>query len=257
MMTEAILPGAEPFLFEGGDVGVLLSHGFTGSTQSMRGLGERLAQAGYTVSAPRLPGHGTSAADMARTGARDWVASIDAALADLRARCTSIFMAGLSMGGTLTLLTAARHPGVIRGAIPINAVVRIGSADRAALAFGGDPAAMLPGIGSDIKDPAARELAYAEVPQHCLAELYMLTGVTADLLGRITCPTLVMQSRDDHVVDPANARLIASSLGAGRVELLWLDNSYHVATLDHDAALIAERAVRFIGSVAQSSIQRA
>ena len=108
---------------------------------------------------------------------------------------------------------------------------------------------MVPGIGSDIKDPAQRELAYPMVPVRCLAELYALTGVTRDLLGRITCPALVIQSRDDHVVKPANARLIASSLGSGRVELLWLDNSYHVATLDHDAGLIAERTVGFIHSV--------
>ena len=87
------------------------------------------------------------------------------------------------------------------------------------------------------------------VPVRCLAELYALTCVTRDLLGRITCPALVIQSRDDHVVKPANARLIASSLGSGRVELLWLDNSYHVATLDHDAGLIAERTVGFIHSV--------
>ena len=248
-MTETILPGAEPFLFEGGRTGVLLSHGFTGTTQSMRPLGEHLAKAGYTVSAPRLAGHGTSPADMAKTGARDWVASIDTALADLRTRCDAIFMAGLSMGGTLTLLTAARHADVIRGIVPINAVVRIGSADRAMLAFGSDPTLMLPGIGSDIKAPNVRELAYPETPARCLAELYMLTGVTHDLLGRITCPTLVLQSRDDHVVDPSNARLIAGALEAGRVELRWLENSYHVATLDYDGPLIAERTLQFIASI--------
>lgn len=246
----AVMQEAEPFLFEGGEVGVLLSHGFTGTTQSMRPLGQRLAGAGYTVSAPRLRGHGTSPADMATTGARDWVASVDEALAALRTRCSTIFMAGLSMGGTLTLLTAARHADVIRGIVPINAVVQIDSADRAALAFGHDPAVMLPGIGSDIKDPGARELAYPEVPVRCIAELYMLTGVTRDLLGRITCPTLVIQSHDDHVVDPANGRLIVSSLGAGRVELLYLDNSYHVATLDHDAPLIADRTIAFFRSIA-------
>ena len=248
-MSQAVLAGAEDFLLEGNEIGVLLSHGFTGTTQSMRGLGERLAQSGYTVAAPRLAGHGTSAQDMATTGARDWVASIDQALAALQKRCSTIVMAGLSMGGTLTLLTAARHADVIRGAIAINAVVQLGSADRASLAFGGDADAMLPGIGSDIKDPASRELAYSEVPVRCLAELYMLTGVTRDLLSRITCPTLVLQSRDDHVVDPANARLIASSLASRRVELLWLDNSYHVVTLDHDAALVADESARFIASI--------
>ena len=82
MVETAVMQGAEPFLFEGSQVGVLLSHGFTGTTQSMLPLGRRLAGAGYTVSAPRLPGHGTSPAYMATTGARDWVATIDAALAE-------------------------------------------------------------------------------------------------------------------------------------------------------------------------------
>lgn len=249
MSTPTVMAGAEPFLLNGNHVGVLLAHGFTGTTQSMRPLGEALAGAGFTVSAPRLPGHGTSPEDMAGTGARDWVAAIDAALADLQGRCSAVFMAGLSMGGTLTLLTAGRHADLLRGIVPVNAVVHLDAPDLAGLAFGGDPAAMLPGIGSDIKDPSSRELAYSTVPIRCLAELYALTSVTRDLLGRITCPALVIQSRDDHVVKPANARLIASSLGSGRVELLWLDHSYHVATLDYDAALIAERTVAFIHSV--------
>ena len=251
-MTEPIImPGAEPFLFEGNHIAVLLSHGLTGTTQSMRQLGEALAAAGFTVCGPRLPGHGTSPEDMAHTGARDWVGAIDAALAALQERCSAVFMAGLSMGGTLTLLTAARHADIIRGAIPINAVVQADSPDLASLAFGTDPAGSFPGIGSDIKDASQRELAYPVVPFSCVAEIYGLMSVTRDLLPRITCPALVIQSREDHVVKPANGRLIASSLGSGRVELLWLENSYHVATLDHDAALIAERTIGFIRSVLQ------
>ena len=77
MNPESILPGAEPFLFEGSDVGVLVSHGFSGSTQSMRFIGEQLhTQGGYTVLRPRLAG-GVSPEAMARTTAQDWVASID------------------------------------------------------------------------------------------------------------------------------------------------------------------------------------
>ncbi len=40
-------PGAEPFFFKGNDIGVLVCHGFTGTTQSMRYLGEQLHGAGY------------------------------------------------------------------------------------------------------------------------------------------------------------------------------------------------------------------
>jgi hypothetical protein len=100
-MTEPqIMRGAEPFYFEGGDVGCLVSHGFTGTPQSMRFLGEFLANEGrLTVCGPRLKGHGTSVEDMARSSAEDWIRSVEAGLQKLRERCSRIFMTGLSMGG--------------------------------------------------------------------------------------------------------------------------------------------------------------
>jgi carboxylesterase len=250
MNDTTILPGAEPFFFAGNDIGVLVCHGFTGTTQSMRPLGQRLHQAGYTVIGPRLAGHGQSPQAMARSSAADWIASVDEALATLRQTCSQVFMTGLSMGGTLTLYAAAKHADLIKGAIPINGTVQIGSPDLAGLAL--DPAApeMVPGIGSDIKAPGVTELAYSEVPVAAIRQIYALVGATRDLLPRITCPTLVIQSRQDHVVDPSNGPRIVRLVGANRVELLWLDNSYHVATLDNDQDLIASRVVAFIQSIA-------
>lgn len=249
MSHPPVLPGAEPFFFSGGKTGVLVCHGFTGSTQSMRGLGEHLHAAGHTVMGPRLAGHGTTPQDMATTTASDWIASVDAALAELKTHCDRIFMVGLSMGGILTLYTAAQHAGTILGAISINAPVRVGSPDLAGLALNALAPAFIPGVGSDIKDPGSKELAYAELPIASLRQLYALASVTRDLLPRITCPTLVMQSREDHLVHPDNARRIVREIGASRIELQWLDNSYHVATLDHDKALIAARTTAFIQSI--------
>lgn len=250
MTTPPILPGAEPFFFPGGRTGVLVCHGFTGTTQSMRGLGEHLHAAGHTVIGPRLAGHGTTPQDMATTTAGDWIASVDAALAELKTHCDRIFMVGLSMGGILTLYTAAQHAGTVLGAISINAPVRIGSPDLAGLALLAQAPQAIPGVGSDIKDPASKELAYAELPVPALRQLYALAAVTRDLLPRITCPTLVMQSREDHLVHPDNARRIVRELGSSRIELQWLDNSFHVATLDHDKGLIAARTAAFIASIA-------
>lgn len=250
MNDEPILPGAEPFHFEGNDVGVLVCHGFTGTTQSMRFLGEALHRRGYTVVGPRLAGHGISPQAMARTTASDWIASVDEGLATLRKSCKQIFVTGLSMGGTLTLYAAAKHADVIRGAIPINGTVQIDNPDMAGLAL--DPAmpATVPGIGSDIKAPGVTELAYKEVPVPAIRQVYALAAVTRDLLPRVQCPTLVIQSREDHVVNPRNGPRIVRLLGANRVELLWLDNSYHVATLDNDKELIAQRTGDFIRSIA-------
>jgi carboxylesterase len=249
MNEEPILPGAEPFHFAGNEVGVLVSHGFTGSPQSMRYLGERIHAAGYTVLGPRLAGHGISPAAMARTGATDWIASIDEALAALRERCSQIFMVGLSMGGTLALYSAAKHPGVIRGVVTINAAVKVGGPAMAAVLFDRNAPANIPGIGSDIKAPGVKELAYAEVPVRCLRDALALATVAHDLLPSVTCPALVITSREDHVVDPSNGPLIAQRLGASRIEMRWLDDSYHVATLDNDQERIARETVAFIRSV--------
>ncbi|WP_088278835.1 carboxylesterase [Ideonella sp. A 288] len=250
MTDETLMPGAEPFFFAGNDIGVLVCHGFTGTTQSMRYLGEQLHGAGYTVIGPRLKGHGQTPQAMARTTAQDWIDSVDEALAALRKSCSTIFMTGLSMGGTLTLYTAATHAGVIRGAIPINAVVQIGNPDMAGVAFGHGLPDTVPGIGSDIKKPGITEVAYREVPVPAFRQVYALAAVTHDLLPRVTCPTLVIQSREDHVVQPSNGPRIASGVGSKRVELLWLDDSYHVATLDNDKELIAREAIAFIRSIA-------
>ena len=53
----SVMDDGKPFFFEGGRTGCLLIHGFTGTTSSMRLMGEFLAEKGMTVLWPRLPGH--------------------------------------------------------------------------------------------------------------------------------------------------------------------------------------------------------
>jgi carboxylesterase len=249
MPETKIMTGAEPFFFEGNEVGCLVSHGFTGTTQSMRFLGEYLAgEGGLTVVGPRLEGHGTTVEDMARSSAEDWIRSVEAGLQKLRERCSKIFMTGLSMGGTLTLYIAAMYPDVIRGAVPINGALFVDNPDLAGLAFMASAPAAVPGVGGDIKKPGVTELAYDDVPVPSIRQIYALMSVTRELLPRVKCPTLVIQSRDDHVVVPENAPYIIENAGAEDKRLLWLENSYHVATLDHDKELIARETLKFIRS---------
>ena len=242
-----IMPGAEPFFFEGSRIGCLLSHGFTGTTQSMRFLGEFLArEGGLTVLGPRLRGHGTTPEDMAQSTAEDWVRSVEEGMHTLQEHCDKIFVTGLSMGGTLTLYLAAMYPAVFAGAVPINGAVFLESPDMAALAFGLGFPAVVPGVGSDIKKPGVVELAYPVAPVAAVRHLYALLAVTRELLPRVSCPALIFQSRDDHVVVPANAPYILDHICAQDKRLVWLENSYHVATLDNDKEIIAAETLRFI-----------
>ena len=245
-MQEQILAGAEPFFFKGGEVGVLLSHGFTGSTQSMRYIGEQLhAQGGYTVMGPRLPGHGTSPEDMAQSTAHQWVQCIDESLDALRGQCRVVFMGGLSLGGTLTLIAGARHPD-LAGIVPINACVELNSVALANQIFNHEAPEFLPGIGSDIKAPGVTEQAYDRTPVAALQPLDLAVAVARDLLPAVQCPALILQSDIDNVVPPVNGDLIAKDLSSVDKQLIRLHDSFHVATLDNDKDRIVELMLNFI-----------
>src|SRR6202041_97733 len=113
MSNEAtIMPGAEAYSAQGDRRGALIIHGFTGCPQSMRPLAEAFAAAGFTVELPRLPGHGTTPEDMAKYRWADWTAAVEAAYQDLAKRTGKMVVAGLSMGGSLTLWVAEQHPEV-------------------------------------------------------------------------------------------------------------------------------------------------
>jgi len=248
-MTADLMPGAEPWTADGGPVGVLVVHGFTGNPQSVRPLAEAFAAAGFTVSLPRLPGHGTRVEDMLPTRWEDWSAAAERAYAELAARCAAVCVAGLSMGGTLTLWLASRSP-EIRGIVLVNPLADGGSpgisATVAQLRELGEP--LVPGIGSDIALEGSVESAYASTPVEPLLSLH---GALADLrpaLGRITCPVLLLTSPQDHVVEPVSSDLVAAAV-QGPVERVTLERSFHVATLDHDAPMIEQRSVEFVRRV--------
>lgn len=247
LMPGPRLPEAEPFSADGGPVGVLVVHGFTGNPQSMRPLADALAAAGHTVSLPLLPGHGTTVEDMLPTRWADWSAAAEAAYDELAARCERVVVAGLSMGGTLTLWLASRHP-ELAGIVLVNPL-----ADGTAPGITGTVEALrglgedyVPAIGSDIAKEGAVESAYPATPVQPLLSLH---ATLADLdLAAITCPVLLLTSPQDHVVEPVSSDLVAATV-AGPVERVSLDRSFHVATLDHDAPLIEERAVAFVARV--------
>ena len=112
-----IIPGAEPFFYPSGEVGCLLIHGLTGTPFEMRELGEYLSAQGYTVSGPRLAGHGTTDwRDLANTKWQDWYQTVVDAYSDLAARCRQVYLVGLSAGGALALYHCAIYHGAGRPA---------------------------------------------------------------------------------------------------------------------------------------------
>lgn len=241
-----VMPGAEAYSHQGGATGVLLCHGFTGSPQSLRPWAEYLAGAGLSVSLPRLPGHGTTWQEMARTRWEDWFAEVDRAFEELRGWSEEIFVMGLSMGGCLALRLAELHGSAVSGLVLVNPSV---TADTKLFALAPVLKLVLPslkGIASDIKKEQASELGYTRVPVKAAATLPGLWRITKDHLGDLTQPVLVYRSGTDHVVGPASLEVLRAALPEGQLDVRELRNSYHVATLDNDAEVIFTGSLEFV-----------
>jgi carboxylesterase len=249
-----VLPGAEPFDHSGGPVGVLLCHGFTGSPQALRGWADYLAGRGLTVSLPRLPGHGTTWQDLARTGSDDWFAEVDAAFGRLASRCEQVFVFGLSMGGCLALRVAETRGAAVRGLVLVNPSLAPDTKLFLLAPVLKHLIRSLPGIASDIKKPGVHELGYDRVPVRAAATLPKLWNETVRNLSQVTQPVLVYRSSTDHVVGPASMRALLARLPEGQVTVRECADSYHVATLDNDAEAIFEGSVTFMQAVTTGNI---
>lgn len=238
--------GTEPLAVDGGPIGVLLIHGFTGSPASMRPWGQDLAERGYTVRVPRLPGHGTTWQDMNTTGWEDWYREVDTALTELRTRCDTVIVTGLSMGGCLSLRLAEQRPADVDALVLVNPAVALKNAALPLLPLLKRLLPSLPGIGNDIKKAGADEIGYDKVPLRALAsQVKMWKDVRANL-AKVDQPLLLFRSDEDHVVDIGSKDIILAGVSSTAKEFVALQDSYHVATIDNDAQLIFDMTADFI-----------
>ncbi|HEX7188912.1 MAG TPA: alpha/beta fold hydrolase [Actinomycetes bacterium] len=248
------MPGAEPFHHEGGRVGALLCHGFTGTPQSLRPWAEHLAAAGLTVALPRLPGHGTTLAEANLTHYEDWLAELERNLARLRETCDEVFVMGLSMGGTLAIRLAEVHGDAIAGLVLVNPSLLTKRPDRFLLPVMRWLIPSWPGIGSDIKKDGPVELAYDKIPVKASYQLSRLWLTTRADLDRVTQPILVFRSTEDHVVEPDSCVMLRDKVSSTDLHEVLLEDSYHVATLDNDAPTIFEGSLEFVRRVATTDL---
>ncbi|WP_328912934.1 MULTISPECIES: alpha/beta hydrolase [unclassified Streptomyces] len=241
-----LMPGAEPYRHDGGETGVLLCHGFTGTPQSMRPWGAYLAERGLTVSVPLLPGHGTRWQEMQMTGWQDWYAEVDRELRSLTGRCARVFVCGMSMGGALALRLAEKHGTAISGIVLVNPSVKADSLQLKAVPVIRHLVPSVAGIASDIAREGGSEVGYARTPLHAVHSLSRFWRIVRAGLPQVTQPLLLLHSRVDHVVHPSNSAVVLGKVSSTDVTERVLERSYHVATLDHDADRIFSESYDFI-----------
>lgn len=251
----SLAPHAEPFESEGTPdtdgrrIGVLLSHGFTGSPASIVPWGEALAEHGYAVSVPLLPGHGTTWQEMCTTTYADYATALEQAFEKLAARSDVVVVGGLSMGGCLALELAEKRPDEVAGLVLVNPAVRSTNKQLLALPVLKHLVKAVPAIGNDIKKPDVSEHAYPKTPLKPLHSMVQAwPRIRADL-PKVTAPLLLFRSAEDHVVDPTSAPVILGGVSSRDITERVLTNSFHVATLDNDAPQIFEESAEFIRRV--------
>ncbi|RJQ25204.1 MAG: alpha/beta fold hydrolase [Peptococcaceae bacterium] len=249
-MEDQLKNKSGPFFFSGGADACVLAHGFGGTPAEMFELGQYLASRGITVAGVRLPGHDPSAPAPGRVPWREWVGAVEDEAGRLAAAGERVFLCGFSMGGTVSLYLAAGRSD-IAGVVTICAPVFLkptGPLLRGAFKylFLRDKEDLL-----DIRDLEARSthISLPEVPFRWGVELFKLLGAARRRLRDFDRPLLILQAAGDRIVPPANASFIYRSVASNRKEIVWLNNSGHIATRDYDKEAVFAETSRFIGDI--------
>jgi carboxylesterase len=242
-------------LGDGGDIGVVLVHGFTGTPYEVRYLGEQLARAGFAVKAPLLPGHGTTMDDLDATTWEDWAESVERALDSMRVRYRHVALVGQSLGGLLALHCASHRPDVAAVAALATPLWLEGISARVTrwAVAGKLPIKAIPKFGgSDVRDRTARaeNPCYPAVPTKALAQFAKFMEIADAALPRVTQPVLVLHAREDHTAPVACAPRIAEATRAVRLRIL--PRSYHLIAADVERDIVAAEVGTFVGKYTTS-----
>ncbi len=235
------------FLWQAGNWGVLLFHGFTATTAEVRLLGKRLFEAGYTVSGPLLPGHGTQPEDLNRVKWTDWVSCGEQAYIELASRCRGVVIGGESMGALVALAVAARQPGV-RGILLFAPAfrLRINTADQIRLRL---IAPFIKGVPKKKLDEAGKWQGYKINPTKGVLQLLKLQKEVEGILPQISQPILIFQGRLDTTIAPESGDLILRKIASTQKRLIWMERSPHVVILGEELEEVTANSLTFIQSV--------
>ena len=246
-------PNAKPFFLEGGEHAVLLTHGFTGTPGSMRPLGDKLHEAGFTVQGILLPGHGTTVEDMAKSTWQQWLEAELKAVHALQERYKYVSVCGLSMGGVLSLIAAEQKD--VTCCIPISAPTRI----RFPFIGLAKPASYLVprmqwGPESATRNEqlmAEYNIGYTGYPTAKAHDLNILMKRARRNLFAVSCPVLVVQSHADATIHRTSAKTIIDGVEHDKKEVLWLNDVPHVCTLSKELPAIAGKRIETLKKAQQ------
>ena len=266
------LLGENGFIERKGSVGVLLVHGLTGTPTEMKQYGRVIARQGFTVACPELAGHCATIEALTATQWQDWYQSIEDAFDALKQECEHVFVSGLSMGALIALLLAAKKGHQVAGVILLSTTFfydgwNVPKLKRALLLplvlytplkyfmqweetspYGIKDErvrAMVHAILENRDHLAADKIGYFKTPALVVLESVRLIKAAKKALKDVVSPTLIVHSTEDDMASLKNAYYTQAHIASKTVETFFVDDTYHVLTLDKRKDDVAKRAAKF------------
>ena len=250
------IPNSESIYRSGGQIGVLLIHGFLGTPVSIKPWAQSLTEEGYTVSAPLLPGHGTSPNALNKTTWEDWYSCVEREFLKLRNECERVFVAGFSMGGALALRLSQIRGSEIEGTILLNASIYD---ERKIFHLVPVLSKLLPtlkGGPTDVAKPNPPIHTYDRIPLRALDSLRKLWKIVERDLYLVDLPLMVAYSINDHTVHPVCSETIIDNVFSVDIREVIFEKSFHNVCLDYDSEGLNEETIEFIRAVLSGDLMR-
>lgn len=256
----------------GGRTGFLLIHGLGGTPHELRYVARGLARAGHTVYCCQLAGHCGSLEDLRNSTWQDWYKSVEAAHDRLRKHCDIIIAGGLSMGAVLALKLAQMRPDTVQGltlyaptlvmdgwAMPWHSIIlryirptpfNVTANLTERPPYGIKDERIRSFVVKNMLSGDASQAGVYKTPVRCFSHFNLLVADVKKRLGEVKAPALIIHPRDDDMASLNNALTLQRKLG-GLVEMVVLDDSYHIIVLDRQRHVVVDRSVTFAEMVQQ------
>jgi carboxylesterase len=246
----------EAVYLSGGKTGVLLLHGFTGSPASILPWARGIHEAGFTVSVPRIQGHGTSWQELNKSAWSDWYESVEIAFHTLKENCDRVFVGGFSVGGALALKLAEVRGSEIEGLLLLNPSI---FDERKFFKLIPVLKNILPSVRGgaiDVAKPGAPEHGYSRIPLRALDQVRKLWRIVERDLYLVDAPVLIGYSINDHVVNPSCSHVIIDNISSPSVREIIFEKSFHNVSLDYEVEDLIAESIEYIQDVLSGEFER-
>ncbi len=233
--------------------GLFLIHGFTATPQAFNKLALEAAKLGYSVSAPCLPGHGSTADALLNVSSEQWHKAVADSYSELKKHCPNgVIGVGHSMGASLLLKVsidqdhfkqlvlvcpAIYPPTLIKYTSPLLSILK-----KIGLKY-------IWQIAGDTKKPDAIILSYRRTAINAIQEFLKTIKKAQKIINQIKIPTTIIAARYDSLFKKRHITKIFNNLTMKNKKVIYLEKSAHEATIDYDQDKIIKTIMSYLEQV--------